>query len=70
MYVHKGTVYEMRDESNNILNDMNGKPDERSIPTGHVRHLRVSLDTAQYQQDMDSIINEGSENVYEGTVII
>jgi len=49
MSVRGCTVFEMRDEANNILNDINGKPDERVVPAGTKRTIRVKLDTAAYQ---------------------
>eukprot|EP00397_Hematodinium_sp_SG-2012_P003433 GEMP01003441.1.p1 GENE.GEMP01003441.1~~GEMP01003441.1.p1 ORF type:complete len:1407 (+),score=338.32 GEMP01003441.1:43-4263(+) len=52
-YVRGAEVLELVDEDGNILSETN--PRDKKTPVGDQRTLRVSLDAAQYQLDLESV---------------
>lgn len=59
--VRGAEVYEVRDEADNVMNDITGRPDRTKEPTGDKRKLRVYLDAAQYHIDLETASAELEE---------
>ena len=55
-YVRGCEIIEIRDEENKLMNDFTGRvlPEERGAPAGTKRTLIVTLDPAQYVEDIES----------------
>eukprot|EP01069_Polyplicarium_translucidae_P006192 Polyplicarium_translucidae@DN2920_c2_g1_i1.p1 len=63
LHVRGCEVTELVDEEGNSITDVN--PMERKDPVGDLRTIRCTIDTAQYQLDVDTIMKkEGFEDMY------
>jgi intron-binding protein aquarius len=70
-YVRGAEVIEVRDGDGKLFNDFTGrvKPDEngqRAGPGGDERTYVLALDTAQYQLDVNRLVEEQGDDVYVG----
>jgi intron-binding protein aquarius len=68
-YVRGAEVIEVRDGNNKLFNDFTGriKPEEAALgPHGSERTYVLALDTAQYQLDVNRLVEEQGDDVYIG----
>ncbi|BBN15051.1 intron-binding protein aquarius [Marchantia polymorpha subsp. ruderalis] len=66
VYVRGCEIIEMRDEGNQLMNDFTGriKREDWKPPQGEMRTALISLDSAQYQIDVNAMAQSGADDVY------
>lgn len=63
-FIRGGEVFEIRGEDDSVLNDHGNSSNDRG-KAGNKRRLRLNLDCAQYQHDIES-----GTNCYEGLNLV